>query len=242
MSSASRPTTWLITGASRGIGFEFVRLLVSSPGNLVIAACRRPESASALHALKESDRGERLHVVLMDVSDFDSIRASAKQLEHILGKDGLDYLINNAGVITEDTAFTLNPEQLMDILRTNAAGPALVSQVCLPFLEKGTRKVVLNVSSTGGSITTSDKRDDKKYTSYSMSKAALNMLTVKQKAERPDIIAITLDPGWVKTDMGGQEGLLEPEESISGILQVVTSATPADSGKYLRYNGEPLPW
>ncbi|KAJ8455731.1 hypothetical protein ONZ51_g12353 [Trametes cubensis] len=242
MASATRPTTWLVTGASRGIGLEFVRLLVSSPEHVVIAACRRPESATALQALKESERGERLHVVRMDVSDFDSIRASVKQLEPILDDVGLDYLINNAGIITEDTAFTLDPEQLMDILRTNAAGPALVSQVCLPFLEKGTRKVVLNVSSTGGSIATSDQRKDKKYTSYSMSKAALNMLTVKQKAERPDIIAITLDPGWVKTDMGGKDGLLEPEESISSILKIVTSATPADSGKYLRYNGESLPW
>ncbi|KAI0325662.1 NAD-P-binding protein [Cubamyces sp. BRFM 1775] len=242
MSSALRPTTWLITGASRGIGFEFVRLLLSSPGNLVIAACRRPENATALHTLKKSDRGEGLHVVQMDVSDFDSIRESVESLEPILGELGLDYLINNAGVIAEDTAFTLSPEQLMDILRTNVAGPALVSQVCLPFLEKGARKLILNVSSTGGSITTSCQRVDKEYTSYSLSKAALNMLTVKQRAERPDITAITLDPGWVKTDMGGKEGLLEPEESISGILKIVTSATPADSGKYLRYNGESLPW
>ena len=76
-----------------------MRLLVSFPEHVVIAACRRPESATPLQALKESERGERLHVVRMDVSDFDSIRASVKQLEPILGEVGLDYLINNAGIV-----------------------------------------------------------------------------------------------------------------------------------------------
>ncbi|OSD04959.1 hypothetical protein PYCCODRAFT_1432693 [Trametes coccinea BRFM310] len=75
-----------------------------------------------------------------------------------------------------------------------------------------------------------------------MSKAALNMLTLKQKAERPDITFITMCPGWVRTELGGKEADLEPEESIAGILKVISSVTNADSGKYLRYNGEEIPW
>ncbi|KAI0325665.1 NAD-P-binding protein [Cubamyces sp. BRFM 1775] len=240
MPSASRPTTWLVTGSSRGIGFELVRQLVESPNNLVVAACRTPEKAAALHDLKATAKGT-LHLVRMDVSDFDSIRASAKELEPILGEIGLDYLINNAAIAILDTAFTLDPEELLRGMRTNVAGPALVAQICLPFLNKSVRKVILNISSTGGSIATAESVGAR-LASYSMSKAALNMLTVKQKAERPDIITITLCPGWVKTDMGGKEAKLEPEESVSGILKVITSATQEDSGKYLRYNGEVIPW
>ncbi|CDO69106.1 hypothetical protein BN946_scf185042.g8 [Trametes cinnabarina] len=240
MPSATHPTTWLVTGASRGIGFELVRQLVASPENLVVAACRNPAKATALNNLKALAKGT-LHVVQIDVSDFDSIRASAKQLEPILGELGLDYLVNNAGVLYPDTAFTLDPETLLETVRTNAAGPALLSQVCLPFLEKGRRKVILHISSTGGSLQTT-LGVGARLASYCMSKAALNMLTLKQKAERPDLTVLTMCPGWVKTDMGGKEAQLEPEESVAGILKVVTSVTLADSGKYLRYNGEVIPW
>ncbi|KAI9061964.1 NAD-P-binding protein [Trametes sanguinea] len=241
--SATRPTSWLVTGASRGIGLELVRQLLSSSQNIIVAACRNPEKATTLHRLQDSSRG-RLHIVQLDVSDFDSVRASAKQLEPILGKIGLDYLINNAGILTQDTAFTLDPEQFLQVVRTNVAGPALVSQVCLPFLEGGARKVILNISSTAGSLGSVEGwvGGAAGFASYAMSKAALNMLTVKQKAERPDLTVITMCPGGVKTDMTAKEGELEPEESVSGILKVITSVSAGDSGKYIRYNGEVIPW
>ncbi|KAH9848825.1 NAD-P-binding protein [Lenzites betulinus] len=240
MPSTSDQTTWLITGASRGIGFELVRQLVESPNNLVIAACRTPAKATALEALKKSAQGT-LHVIPLDVSDTESIRAIPKELEPILGESGLDYLINNAGIGVEDTAFNFDPEAALTVLKTNTIGPALVSQVCLPFLEKGKVKKVAHISSTLGSIASADEFGARGI-SYSMSKAALNMLTYKQKLERPDLTFLTLCPGWVKTDMGGQNAALEPKDSIAGILKVVTSATSADSGKYFRYNGEHIPW
>ncbi|OSD04963.1 NAD-P-binding protein [Trametes coccinea BRFM310] len=237
--SATRPTTWLVTGASRGIGLELVRQLLSSSEHIVVAACRNPEKATVLKDFKDSSKG-RLHIVRLDVSDFDSIRASVKHLESALGELGLDYLINNAGILTQDTAFTLNPEQFLQVVRTNVAGPALVSQVCLPLLEKSVRKVILNISSTAGSLGSVEGwvGGAAGFTSYAMSKAALNMLTVKQKAERPDLTVITMCPGGVRTDMTSKMGELEPEESVAGILKVITSVTSEDSGKYLRYNGE----
>ncbi|KAI0638077.1 NAD-P-binding protein [Trametes polyzona] len=243
-SDSTRPSSWLITGASRGIGLELVRQLLESPNNVVIAACRNPEKASTLKALKDSAKGA-LHIIQLDVSDADNIRAIAKDLETILGDKGLDYLVNNAAIGIYDSAFNVQPQALIDTFRTNVIGPAVLAQVALPFLEKGREKKILNVSSTGGSIASVDSIEHpvhKLVASYSMSKAALNMLTYKQKVERPDLIAITMCPGWVKTDMGGQEAKLEPEESVAGIIKVITSATPADSGKYLRYNGEEIPW
>ncbi|KAI0325664.1 NAD-P-binding protein [Cubamyces sp. BRFM 1775] len=225
MSSASRPTTWLVTGSSRGIGFEVVRQLVDSPNNLVVATCRTPEKAAALHDLKATAKGI-LHLVQLDVSDFDSVRASARELEPILGEIGLDYLISNAGIAVHDTPFTLDPEDFLRVVRTNAAGPALVAQICLPFLNKSARKVILNISSTGGSLATAE------------SVGAM----VKQHAERPDIITIALCPGHVKTDMNGRNADIEPEESVAKILKLITSVTLEHSGKYLRSSGEVIPW
>ncbi|OJT09959.1 hypothetical protein TRAPUB_13557 [Trametes pubescens] len=241
MSSSTSQNTWLITGASRGIGLELVRQLLESPANLVVAACRTPEKATALSGLKSSAKGS-LHVIKLEVTDFDSMRAVPKALEPILGGSGLDYLVNNAGILKPDTPLTLDPEVLLETLRTNTVGPALLTQVCVPFLDKGKTKKIINITSTLGSIASADAFGPGAVASYSMSKTALNMLTYKLKLERPDLVAITLCPGWVKTDLGGEGALLEPKESIAGIIKVATSTTAADSGKFLRYNGEVVPW
>ncbi|TFY79841.1 hypothetical protein EWM64_g4172 [Hericium alpestre] len=217
--SETESFTWLITGTSRGIGLEFVRQLVASPANTVFAACRKPDSADALKTLGESAKGN-LHIVPLDLSDFPSVTAAAEVVQGILGDRGLDYLINSAAI-------------------TNIAGPAFVSQIYLPLLEKGKRKVIMNLTSGIGSIGL-DYGD--KNASYCISKTGLNMLTYKQAKERPDLIAFVVDPGWVKTDMGGEGAVLEPHESIGGLLKLITNATPESSGKFFRYNGEVLPW
>ncbi|KAI0816813.1 NAD-P-binding protein [Trametes gibbosa] len=246
MSSTNTSTTWLVTGANRGIGFEIVRQLLESSSNIVVATCRDLEKATALYDIGKASQGT-LYVLKLDIGDFDSVRASASTLEKVLGGTGLDYLINNAGIASVDTAFTLDVEILMSTLRTNAVGPALLSQVCLPFLQKGGTKKILHISSTAGSIATAAHAapEFQLIASYAMSKAALNMLAYKQKLEQPDFTVITLCPGWVKTGMlymGGDQAALEPKESIAGILKVITCATTADSGKYLRWNGEEIPW
>ncbi|KAH9852408.1 NAD-P-binding protein [Lenzites betulinus] len=225
-------TTWLVTGSSRGIGFEIVRQLLESPENLVVAACRTPDKATALQELKTGSP-EKLHIIQIDVSDFDSIRAAAPELERILGETGLDYLVNNAGIVIVDTAFEIDPEVMLSMFRTNALGPALVSQMCFPLLKKGRTKKILNISSRSGSIGSLEVKTPVYYPpvpSYSVSKAALNMLSYKQKLDQPDLTVIALCPGWVRTDMGGSYGDMEPQESVSGILKVITSATNADSG------------
>ncbi|KAH9887896.1 hypothetical protein C8Q73DRAFT_192464 [Cubamyces lactineus] len=172
---------------------------------------------------------------------------------------GFDYLINNAGIVRTSsnsivwTCSTLrlfsNPSRRFRtprsrwIRRNSYVACEQTSlglrsaQICLPFLDKSERKVILNVSSTGGSIATAESVGAK-MASYCISKTALNML----KAERPEITTIALCPGHVKTDMGGQEAELEPEQSVSGILKLITSASQEHSGKYLRYYGEVIPW
>ncbi|KAH9848800.1 C-factor [Lenzites betulinus] len=232
-------STWLITGTSRGIGLELVKQLLANSSNTVIATCRTPDKAAALHALKDSARGT-LHVVALDVADEASIESSRKAVEAILGSKGLDYLYNNAAINeADDTAFSLNAAVAVRTFQANVVGPALIAQAFLPLLEKGDRKVIVNMSSGLASI---DLNCGPKCATYSISKTALNMLTYKQKVERPDITSIVLDPGWVKTDMGGEGAMLEPEFSVSNILKVVTTLTKKDSGKFFRYNGEEIPW
>ncbi|KAI0675605.1 NAD-P-binding protein [Trametes maxima] len=233
-------TTWLVTGASRGIGFEITRQLLASADNTVIAGARTPEKADKLNALKDSAKGS-LRVVKLDVSDFDSVYAAAKELEPVLSETGLDYLVNNAGIGSLDTGYTVDPEELLRILRVNVAGPALMSKVFLPFLEKGRVKKILHISSTVGSIASIESIGTIA-ASYAVSKTALNMLTAKQKLERPDITVIAVCPGWVKTDMGTANAPLEPEVSVAGVLKVITGVKPEDSGRYIRYNGESIPW
>ncbi|KAI0816809.1 NAD-P-binding protein [Trametes gibbosa] len=239
----TRPTTWLISGANRGIGFELVRQLLEYPTYIVVAAVRNPEKATELAILKVAAKGT-LHIVQLEVSDFDNVRALPKKLEPILSDTGLDYLVNNAAIFKQDTAFTLEPEKLLELLRVNTVGPALVSQVLLPLLQRGTAKSITNISSTAGSIAVIEEIEGpiKLNTSYPISKTALNMLGYKQRLEQPDFTILSLCPGWVKTDMGGQSAMLEPQESVAGIIRVIASATPAKSGKFINYAGKEIAW
>ncbi|RPD60419.1 NAD(P)-binding protein [Lentinus tigrinus ALCF2SS1-7] len=233
------PTTWLITGTSRGIGLALVERLLQDPSNLVVAACRNPEKASALQGLKDGSKGT-LHVVKIDVNDAASIHASFPEVASIVGEHGLDYLINNAGILeAEDRAFSMDTNIMVPQFVTNVVGPAVVSQVFVPLVEKSNKKTIINVSSFLASI---GHGMGAIYTSYSLTKTALNMLTYKQVQERPDLTIVLLDPGWVQTDMGGPGAPVTITECIDGITKVVGSLTHADSGAYVRYNGERLPW
>ncbi|KAH9887905.1 C-factor [Cubamyces lactineus] len=215
------------------------RQLLADPSNTVIATCRNPDGATGLHALKDSAKGT-LHIVQLDVSDEESIRNSYKAVEPLIGDKGLDYLYNNAAINEGfDTAFNFTSDRMLRTIKANLIGPAVIAQTYLPLLEKGKRKVIVNMSSGLASIGL-DLGD--KCATYSISKTALNMLTYKQKAERPDITAILIDPGWVKTEMGGEGAVLEPEFSVSNVLRVVTGLTNKDSGKFFRYTGEEIPW
>lgn len=207
----------------------------------MIATCRNPESATELQALKEGSKG-LLYALALDVSDQTSIFNSVKLVQEILGEKGLDYLYNNAGIALNqsDHAFNCKYTDLMQSFQSNVAGPALMSQLYLRLLEKGQRKVIVNVTSGLASIGSDRGRPDAP--SYLISKAALNMLTYKQAKARPDIIAIALAPGWTKTDLGGSNAAVEIHESVSATMKIVTGLTSKQSGKYLNYTGEELPW
>ncbi|KAK7685406.1 hypothetical protein QCA50_011269 [Cerrena zonata] len=241
---AQSSATWLVTGGNRGLGLEFVQDLLRSSSNTVITTARNPDKASTLQDLR-SKLPQQLHILQLDVTDELSIQRFAKEAEGILGERGLDYLLNNAGAMSSDTPLTFKAEDFLNTFKTNVLGPALVLQALHPALEKGHRKVVVNVSSRLGSISSTDKQFRHYYTTYSACKAALNMFTVKAACEKPDLIVYALSPGHNRTDMGGSTAPLDPKETIPILLKFIIGSTLEHSGKSWDYWGDKIqefPW
>jgi len=239
----------LVTGANRGIGLALVRMLLAR-GDRVVAACRQPGRASALSQLAGEHPG-RLHVLPLDVCEPKSHAELVRELPLVLGngeddRSGrLDLLINNAGVLHSGERFgQVSAERLEHSLRTNTLGPFLLTQALAPLLGSGAK--VANISSELGSIAGCTGFGTP---SYNISKAALNMATVLLRhalaehayAQRA-IVVLALHPGWVRTQMGGDGASLAPEDAAAGLLRVINEAGPADSGRYLDWRGNPLPW
>ena len=228
----------LISGANRGIGLEFTRQLLAR-GEHVIAAFRHPGKATALNALAGEHPG-RLHVLPLDVADPKSRASLVHDLPLVLGDDSLDLLVNNAGVLHSGERFGhVEAAILEDSFRTNAIGPFLLAQALAPLLNDGAR--IANLSSVMASIAS---RGEFRSPSYCASKAAQNMLTVQlaQAVAARGIVVLALHPGWVQTEMGGEHATVPTADAVRGMLQVVDGATPAQSGSFLDWRGEPLPW
>lgn len=229
----------LVTGANRGLGLELVRQLLAA-GSHVVAACRHPGKATALNTLAGEYPG-RLHVLPLDVAEPKTHAELARELPLVLGDDGrLDLLVNNAGVLHSGERFGhLTATNLDDSFRTNAAGPLLLTQALAPLLAD--RAKVVNLSSRLGSVGLTTRFGTP---SYNISKAALNMATALMARALADrgIAVIALSPGWVRTDMGGADAELEPAQAMAGLLRVAQSLGPDDSGRFLDWQGDAVPW
>lgn len=237
-------STVLVTGANRGLGLALVRAVLAR-GDRVVAACRHPGKAYDLNRLAGEHPG-RLHVLPLDLTDPKSHHELARELPLVLG-DGndagggrIDLLINNAGVLHSGERFgNVTAVNLEDSFRTNAMGPFLLTQALAPLLADGAK--VANITSELGSIAGVTRFGTP---SYNISKAALNMASVLLKHALADrhVTVLALHPGWVRTEMGGNEATVPPAQSAEGLLRVIDGASFADSGSYLDWHGEPLPW
>ncbi|KAF2714179.1 NAD(P)-binding protein [Pleomassaria siparia CBS 279.74] len=235
--------TYFLTGANRGIGLEFVRQLSSDPSNNIIAAVRsRRSELAALKAMAKSHRN--VHLIECDVSSPDSIASLEFRVAEILSRTGenLNYLFNVAGInsSSSDTSLSVDPVSLQNHMNTNVLGPAKIVETLRQYLARGA--VVMNLSSGLGSMTVATGVS--KCCTYSISKAAQNMLTLHQARDlkRSHVIVIAMEPGWVKSDMGGKGAMVEPEISIEGMLDVVKGLKRDDSGKFYSFNGSQIPW
>ncbi len=228
----------LITGSNRGIGLALTRHLLQR-GDVVLAAARRPESADALQSLAR-EYPHTLMILPLDVADEESIRRAAREVTQRV--DGLDWLINNAGIMYEGEHITnLSADHLAHAFRVNSIGPMLMVKHFLPLLRRGHQPKICQMTSIMGSISLTEGGG---YYSYRASKAALNMLSkiLSYEVRGWGITVIIMHPGWVRTRMGGAAAPLSPEESARGIVHVLDRTTLADTGKYLTWEGRELPW
>ncbi len=228
----------LITGSNRGIGLALTRHLLNR-GDRVFATARYPEQADDLREL-ERQYPHSLTVVRLDVEDEESILEAVRKVSaHV---EGLDWVINNAGVMYEREHITnLSAEQLTHTFRVNSIGPMLVVKHFLPLLRQGEQPKICQMTSIMGSISLTEGGG---YYSYRASKAALNMLSkiLSYEVRGWGITVLIMHPGWVRTRMGGAAAPLSPDESARGIIKVLEAATLADSGKYVTWDGRELPW
>ncbi len=231
--------TSVVTGANRGLGLELARRLLDR-GDHVVAACRIPGRATALNALAGEHPG-LLHVLPLDVADARSRAAFAAELPLVLGEaGGVDLLVNNAGVLHSGERFGhLGEANLEHSFRVNAMGPLLLAQALAPLLANGA--TVANLSSQLGSIAGCGRFGTP---SYNISKAAQNMATALLAHALADrgITVVALHPGWVQTEMGGEQATESVGESAAGLLEVIDGLVEGDSGRFLDWRGAALPW
>ncbi len=228
----------LVTGTNRGLGLEFVRQLLAR-GDRVIATCRHPGKALALTELAAAHPGH-LHVLPLDLGSERSIAEAVREATALT--DALDALINNAGMLVSGERFgAIAHKSLVDSFAANVAGPVLLTQALSPLLEKGKHPRVLSITSRLGSIAGTTAFGTP---SYAMSKAALNMAT-RQLAATLSPRGITVfcaSPGWVKTDMGGDNAPLSAHDSVAGLIRVLDAATSDTAGRFLDHAGKEIAW
>jgi NAD(P)-dependent dehydrogenase (short-subunit alcohol dehydrogenase family) len=245
-----------IQGASRGLGLGFVRLCLAEPRvGRVFAACRTPAAASALTQLAAQQPG-RLTVVALDAGDEPSIAAAAAATAEVVAR--LHLVVNCAGVL-HDAARGMRPEKrLADLsadalaraFAVNAIGPLLVARHFEPLLAHGERAVFASLSARVGSI--EDNRLGGWY-AYRASKAAQNQYTrtlaIEWARSRRNVICVALHPGTTDTDLSRPfQGnvpagkLFDVDYAVTHLLQVIDHLQPADSGQFLAWNGDRIPW
>ncbi len=223
--------TAVVTGASRGIGSEFVVRLLDN-GWRVYAGFRQDK-----HRLDLLEN-ENLITCQLDVRDNVSIESFSNYIGH-----HVDLLINNAGVpdgrwrnIKE-----IDDEWALDVININSLGPVRLVRSLYDKMGGKNLSTVVMISSLMGSI--DDCHSGRSY-AYRASKTALNMFTVAMKKEalEDNISFLILHPGWVKTRMGGENAPVEMNTSVDGMMELIEQHNLEDSGRFVQYDGVDLPW
>lgn len=230
--------TILVTGANRGIGLALCRCFATG-GWRVLACCREPQKADALRALA-LEFGDGVKIFELDVTDPDRIRSLAEALR----EETIDILFNNAGVAGPKgrQGFGDVPvAEWLDVLHVNTIAPLKVAEAFVAQVAASRRKIIANMGTMLGSI--ADNASGGLYC-YRTSKAALHMVTKGLAVDLADrgVTAVVLHPGWVRTDLGGPQAPTKPEASAAGLYRVLLGLSREDSGRFLSFEGEELPW
>jgi NAD(P)-dependent dehydrogenase (short-subunit alcohol dehydrogenase family) len=234
-------TTTLITGANKGLGFEAARQLIAA-GHTVYIGCRDPK--------RGQDAAQQLgaRLVRLDVTNDESVLAAAQLID---GMGGLDVLVNNAGVEGRGQdnsivgADAVTAEMMREVFDTNVFGIVGVTHAFLPLLSQSSAAVVVNVSSSLGSLSLAGSPESFTYfypgVAYPASKAAVNMITVQFAKQFPDMRINAVEPGYTDTDLNGHTGTQTVEEGARIIVDMAQTAPDGPTGGYFSANG-PIPW
>ncbi len=228
--------TVLITGTNRGLGLEFVQQYLQR-GDRVIATCRSPDASQALQDLAAGN--DKLEVLALEVSDENSMAAFAQTIKD----EAIDIFINNAGVYgPRDASFgNVGASDWEEVLKINSIAPILLTQLIIGSLRQGSDKKLVYITSKMGSI--DDNQGGGSYI-YRSSKTALNS-AVKSLAvdlASDGFSVAVVHPGWVRTDMGGPNGLIDAPESVSGMIAVIDKLDAGSNGQFFNYDGSVIPW
>ncbi len=218
--------TIVITGANRGIGLELAKQY-QARGDHVIAAVRTASSELTGPGI-ETFEG-------VDVTDDGAVAKLASALE---GRD-IDVLINNAGILSRETLDDLDWGRMRAQFEVNALGPLRVTKALLPCLSEGSKVAI--ISSRVGSL--DDNSSGNNY-GYRMSKVAVNMAGVNLSHDLKDkgIPVLLLHPGYVRTEMTGMSGGIDPDESARGLIARIDETTMERTGTFWHADGTELPW
>lgn len=234
--------TILITGAGRGLGLGLARVFARQ-GDRVVGTVRNPDKADDLRAVAH-------HVIELDVRSDDSIAGCAQAFVEL---GPLNVLINNAGINVQALRpatdaergrgpLELSRDELIGVFDVNAFSPLLLTTALRPALAAAEDALVVNISSQLGSMAVGARaaRD----TGYNASKAALNMITANlaDALAADGVSVVCVHPGWVRTDMGGEQASLTVEESATAVAGTINDLSASDSGQFFRWDGSPHPW
>ena len=227
----------VVTGANRGIGFALTKQYAASENSEIHACCRNPVKAKALQTLSSECRA---HLVIhpLDVKDETTIRHLALELEAL----PIDLLINNAGIFgpKQQSAFDMDYVGWAETFAVNSMGPLQVAQHLMPSLRLSKEAKVVTISSQMGSLS----RSSTGAYAYRSSKAAVNkvMQVLAEELRNEEIIVTLIHPGWVRTEMGGNNADISVDESANGICRVIRHLTMEQSGRFLQWDGSEHPW
>ncbi len=228
--------TILVTGANRGLGIEFVEQYLNE-GNEVIATYRNENSSMDL--IKMGNERSNLKLLQLDVSSNKSLNSFAENL----GDSPIDIFINNAGVYgPRNSSFgNLDEENWIPAIKINAIAPILLTQLIIKNIRSGADKKLIFITSKMGSI--DDNKAGGAYV-YRSSKTALNAVvkSLSVDLENEGIVVALIHPGWVKTDMGGPNALIDKDTSVKGMTEVISNLDISSTGNFYNYDGSIIPW
>ena len=235
----------LVTGANRGIGLEIARQLADLGLRVIIGARDLARGEAAAEALQNNRR--EIHSQMLDVTQAHTIQSAIGQIVDQFGR--LDILVNNAGIMidAETTILELDLTLFQNTLETNALGPLLLSQACIPHMRANDYGRIVNISSTLGSLTDIASPDSAYAVvlspAYRLSKALLNGLTALLAKDLRDtnILVNSACPGWIRTRLGGDQAPLMPAQGAETPVWLATLPDDGPRGGFFREK-RPIPW